>query len=286
MSWAPNDLVTDVDLQDYEAAILTQYGQTGWVPKRTKAIEDWLFPILKSRGFNPYRLRTRYEPDVVWGFTGSTYTNHTAASQDTTEDDLNLAALFATPGTDALYIGSRQPFRGVFYRILDSPSTATGAMTVSYWNGNWEAITITDGTIQVAGKTFSAGGSVTWVLPVDWAVRKVNSSVALYWVKVVVSAVPTAAKTTQVGVIRSSVLRAPTIYRTLQLIFQEAPTSGDGPWREKAEFYKDEADQALQRALGLVGGEFDTDESDQVSETESEQTAEEAGGSSWTLERA
>jgi hypothetical protein len=47
------------------------------------------------------------------------------------------------------------------------------------------------------------------------------------------------------------------VFRTLQLIFQEAPTGADGPWREKADFYKDEADAALQRALAICGGEFD-----------------------------
>lgn len=285
MSWSPNDLVSDVDLRDYEEAVLTSFGQSTWQSKRAKALEDWLFPVLKARGFDPYRLRTRFEPDQVFGYTASGYTDKTSASRDTTDDDLNLAAILATVGTDALYIGSTQPFKGLFVRMLDAVNTAAAVLSVAYWNGNWENLLLADGTIQTAGKTLSAGGSVTWLLPVDWMTRVLNSSAALYWAKVTISATPTSAKAGQVSVIRGSSLRAPATFRTLQLIFQEAPTGGDGPWRDKAEFYKDEADAALQRALLICGGEFDTDESDVVSETEAAQTVEEAGGGPYVLER-
>jgi hypothetical protein len=286
VSFAPNDLVTDTDLRDYEEAVIAGFGQTTWQGKRTKALEDWLFPILKGRGFDPHRLRTRYAADGVFAYTGSVYTDRTGVVADTSDDDLNLATVFTTAGTDALYLGSSSPFRGIFLRMLDAVSSAAGVLSVAYWNGNWEALTIADGTIQTAGKTLSAGGSVTWLLPVDWMTRTLNSSVARYWVKVTVSATPTAAKASQIGVIRASALRAPATFRTLQLIMVEAPTGSEGPWREKAEFYKDEADNALQRALLIVGGEFDTDVTDVIDVTETTQTAEEAGGGPWVLERA
>jgi hypothetical protein len=285
MSWHPNDLVTDVDLRDYEEAVVSSFGQTTWQAKRTKALEDWLFPILKGRGFDPYRLRTRVEPDLVYGYTGSAYSDLTAACMSATDDDVNLATVFATAGTDALYVGFAEPYRGLFIRMLDAVSSAASVLSVAYWNGNWEPLTIADGTVKTAGKTLSAGGSVTWLLPVDWMTRPVNGSAALYWVKVTVSATPTSAKAGQIGCIRGSALRAPATFRTLQLIFQEAPTGADGPWQEKAAFYRDEADQALQRALLIVGGDFDSDASDQVSETESQQTTDEASGGPWVLER-
>ena len=285
MSYHPNDLVTDVDLRDYEDAVMTSFGQTTWQSKRTKALEDWLFPILKGRGFQPHRLRTRYEPDRVWGSTASVFSDKTAAAKDPTADDLNLATIFATVGTDALYVGSTEPFKGIVVRMLDTVSTASGLLSVAYWNGNWEALLISDGTTQTAGKSFSASGSVSWLLPTDWMTRTINSSSTLYYIKLTVSATPTAAKAGQLGVIRGSALRAPATFRTLQLIFQEAPTGGDGPWRDKAAFYKEEADLALQRALAIVGGEFDSDESDQISETETEQTTAQVSGG-WTLERA
>src|SRR5262245_38782817 len=201
-----------------------------------------MFPILKTRGFEPNRLRTRYDPAKAWKFTASAYTDITATARSSNDDDIDLAALFATVGTDILYVGSDEPFRGVFVRMLDTVSTATATLSVAYYNGVWKSLTISDGTVQVAGKTLSGGGSVTWSLPVDWMTRKVNSSDPLYWVKVTISATPTSAKASQIGVIRSSSLRAPLVFRTLQLIFQEAPTGADGPWSDKAAFYRQEAD--------------------------------------------
>ena len=59
----------------------------------------------------------------------------------------------------------------------------------------------------------------------------------------------------------------------------------DGPWREKADFYKEEAELALQRALATIGEEFDSDGSDQTSVAEQQQTPEQVSGG-WTLERA
>jgi hypothetical protein len=150
-------------------------------------------------------------------------------------------------------------------------SSVAGTMTVQYWSGAWESIAVRDRT-TVGTKTLAAGGAVTWTMPVDWVVRTVNATEKLYWVKVTVSATPTGAVASQIGTIRASALRAPTTFRTLQLIFQEAPTGGDGPWADKAAFYRAEADAALQRAIPIIGGEFDTDESDLLSETESDAT--------------
>lgn len=285
MSWSPNDLLTDTDLVDYEASILTQFGQQDWRARRTKVFEDWLFPILKAAGFDPYRLRTRYECEAVQAYTASAYSDKQGASTSATEDDINLATVFATPANDALYLGSKAQFRGVFLHLLDSVSAVASLLTVKYWNGRWEELSIVDGTMQTNGTTLSAGGAVTWTVPVDWAPRQVNTAGPYYWAKLSVSATPTSAKAGQIGVIRASSLRAPVTFRTLQLIFQEAPTGSDGPWREKAEFYKAEADQALQRALLIIGGEFDTDVSDQVSDSESQQSVEEAGGGPFILER-
>ncbi len=286
MSWHPSDLVTDADLRDYEGSILTGFGETTWHGKRTKALEDWLFPILAGRQFDPYRFVTRVEVAQAFSYISAAYADVTGALRDTTADDLNLATVFATPSTDALFLGSAQPFRGVFVRVEDQKSSAAGTMSVSYWNGNWEALQIADGTVQTEGKTLSAGGSVTWLMPHDWAVRSVNGSERLYWVRMMVSAVPTGARAGQIATIRASALRPAATFRTLELIFREAPIAEEGPWREKAEYYATQADLALQRALPLLGAEFDSDESDQVSETEQGQTAAEVGSGGWTLERA
>jgi hypothetical protein len=281
MSFNVNDLLTDDDLVSYERNILTQFGATDWQARRTKALEDWLFPILKGQGFDPNRLRTRYECDQVYGYTSAAYTDFTSASKDTTTEDINLATVLATANSGVLYIGSKVKFRGIFLRLLDSVSSIASVMTVQYWSGGWEAVGLLDRT-SINGKTLASGGAVTWTLPVDWAVRNISDTNGLYWVKVTVSATPTGAVASQIGTIRASALRAPTTFRTLQLIFQEAPTGGDGPWAEKAAFYRAEADAALQRALPIIGGEFDTDESDLIGEDEAAaETASSSEGFLW-----
>ena len=287
MSWFPNDLVSDVDIQAYENGALTQFGRTDWEEKRRKALEDWMAPILRTQGFDIERLRTRYEADQVLGYTGAAYTDLTSAAQDTSADDLNLATVFTTVGTDALYIGSTNTFRGVSIRVLDAVSSTAAVLTVSYWADGWVNLAVKDDTAKTVGKAFSGGGAVSWRVPSGWVRRTINSSSPLYYVKVTISATPTGAKASQIGVIRRSALCAPATFRTLELIMREAPTSGSGPWLEKADYYKDEASQALQRALQIIGGEFETDDppTDQISETESEQTIETAGGG-WRMERA
>lgn len=286
MSFVVNDLVTDEDLLDYEPGLLDAFGQTTWQAKRQKALEDWLFPALKRRGFDPYRLRTRYEPDALCSYTGLAYADRTAAAKDTTADDLNLGAIFTTAGSDCLYVGSVQPFRGLFVRMLDTVSAVASVLSVAYYNGGWENLLVDDKTMHTAGKTFSGGGAVTWLRPTDWMTRAISTFASLYWVKVDVSATPTFARAGQISVIGGSSLRVPVTFRTLELIFREAPTSGAGPWREKADFYKQEAGDALQVALEICGGEFDTDQSDVLSTTEQAQTADQVSGGGWSLQRA
>jgi hypothetical protein len=287
MSWHPNDLVTDTDLLAYESGILTNFNTATWQTKRQKALEDWLGPILRTNGFEIERLRTRNEADLVLGFTGAAYTDLTSATRDTTADDLDLAAVFATVGTDALYIGSKQNFRGLSIRMADTVSAVTAKVSVANWSDAWKSLTLTDGTISTSGKSFSGGGAISWTVPSTWVKRSINGSDPLYWVKVTISATPTAAKAGQIGVIRRSVLCAPAALRTLTLIMREAPTGGSGPWMDKAAYYETEADAALQRALLICGGEFETDEppTDLISEEESEQTTAEAAGTGWRMER-
>jgi hypothetical protein len=286
MSWNPNDLVSDADLTAYESAVLTNFRATDWAEKRRRALEDWLAPILRGQGYDLAKLRTRFEPDAVQGFTASAYTNFAAAATDATADDINLATVFATPGTDVLYLGSTLPFRGLSVRLLEAVSAVAGTLTVAYWADGWTNLTVTDGTSKTTGKPFSGGGAITWSNPTDWVVRKINAVGPYYWVRVTLSATPTSAKASQIGVIRRSALCAPATMRTLLLIMREAPTGGPGPWAEKAAWYETEADAALQRALPLLGGEFDTDASDQISPTEAAQTETEVSDAPFRLERA
>jgi len=174
----------------------------------------------------------------------------------------------------------------VFLRLMDNVSAVTGTLSAAYWSGGWQSLTIADGTIHVTGKTLSGGGSVTWTMPSDWTVRTLNQSQAFYWVRLQVSAVPTGAKATQLTCIRGSALRAPATLRTLTLIMREALTGSDGPWTQKATYYETEADAALQRALLIIGGEFDTNNQDALPTDAVAATETPAGnGGGWRMER-
>lgn len=287
MSWAPNDLVSDVDVAAYESTFLGQFGVTEWTEKRARALEDWLWPILRGRGFDPERFRTRFAPTQVWGYTGSAYTDYTSAASDQTADDVPLAAIFATPASDALYIGSLQPFRGLSVRMLDDVSATTSAASVSLWCDTWRGSAISDATQITSGKSFSGGGAITWTVPEAMVTREIYS-VRGYWARVMVSAALTAGTAaTQIGVIRRSVLCAPATFRTLALICREAPAAQDGPWLDKAVWYEQQAADALERAIAILGGEFDTvTEDDIVDSDEAAQTSAEVSGvSGFTLER-
>lgn len=280
--WHPNDLVTDRDLQDYESAILTQFGQTDWQRRRQKAIDDWLFQLMEGRGFAPERFRTRAAPDKVWSYDGSAYTDQTTASG--TSDGVNLASLLSS-SAKYLYIGAKTPFRGVSIRMLDSVNSASITLTTEVWADRWAAPVVTDGT-AIGQKPLARGGALTWA-PVDGVVRRaVNSSDAMYWVRLNCSGTPTGAVAGPLSVIRRSRLAPAAIYRTLELIFREAPTSQDGPWREKADFYAQEAEKAWLRVADHIGPEFDTDDDDRIDGDENTQTAQEVTGGGWTLERA
>jgi len=277
MNWSPSDLVSDDDLLAYEGAILTLWNKGTWQTKRQAALQDWLWPILRAEGYAPRQLRTRVVPHALRAYT--------AAAWSTPTEPITLSSVWATVATDYLYIGSQELFTGLWVELLESVSAVTAALTVQYWGGAWKTLPIADGTKVTAGKTLSGGGSVRWVTPENWDTRDLDDLTApYYWVRVSVSAKPTGAIAQHLGVIRDSVLRPAAIFRTLALIFHEAPLSSEGPWTEKAEFYEREAAAAMARALPLVGAEMDVDDSNLVDTTEAEQTGAEAG-QTWSLER-
>lgn len=283
MSWAPNDLVTDADLLAYESSILTQFGKTDWQTRRQKALEDWLFPLLEARGFDPTRFRTRHAPTKVFGYTSAAYTDKTSAAG--TSDGLNLATILAS-SSDALYLGFAQPFRGALLAMHEAVnSTVDVTFGVGAWTGVWAPVTgLTDGT-KVGTKSGARGGSLTWTLPESTIRRALNSSDELYWVRITAASAPTGAQTGPVTVIRRSRLAAAVTFRTLELIFAEAPADQDGPWREKAERYKTEAEAAFARVVDTIGPEFDTDNDDAIDGDEETQTAASVSGGGWTFER-
>ena len=279
MSWRPQDLLDDADLLSYERDILSRFNVSDWQAKRTKVLEDWLWPQLRANGFAPERFRTRYTPDTVYAVTSSVYTDKTTDAKDVGADDLDLATILAA-SSDALMIGSTKQFRGVSVRMLDAVSSVSTTLTVELWQDQWRPVAITDGTQATTGKPFSRGGSITWSVPSEWVIRPVDAQTTpLYWARLRMAAVPTGAAIGQVSCIRRSVLTAPATYRALSVIFREAPMKQDGPWAERAAYYEQEAAIAMQRALALVGGEFDASEpsDDVIDPVDESQTRDEAG---------
>jgi hypothetical protein len=278
--------VSDADLTAYERTALTQFGATDWQVRRQKAIEDWLFPKLEHNGFDPQRLRTRYAPDAVLAFTGAAYTDRTSDAQGTDPDTFNLATIFATPASDALYIGGDEPFRGLSIRMLEAVSAVDATLSVALWGDVWAAATLTNNGPGGA-KPFSKGGSLTWILPETLVPRPLGPiGDRLYWAKVTTTAVPTSAKCGQLAVIRRSRLCAPVTLRTLALIMREAPAQQEGPWEQKAEWYEAEAERAWNRVQSRIGAEFDTSADDVVNRAEAtEQTSELVSGGGWQWER-
>jgi hypothetical protein len=284
MSWHPNDLVTDADLTAYERTVLTQFDQVDWRDRREKALEDWLFPMLEGRGFVPHRLRTRFEPVSVLGYTSSAYTDRTTAAN--TEDGITLSAVLAA-SSDYLYVGSDLPFRGLSVRMHDNVNAASGALTLNVWADGWVVPENPQNDTMSGAISFAKGGALTWTNPDGLVGRSVNSTGPYFWARLALSSAPTSGtKIGPVFVIRRSRLCAAVTLRTLALIFREAPTQQDGPWTEKAEWYERQANEAFLRVADQIGGEFDTDGSDAIDEAEQEQTALEVTGGGWTLDRA
>jgi hypothetical protein len=282
MSWHPSDLVTDEDLVSYEQTILTQFGQTDWLKRRAKALEDWLFPLLEQRGFNPTRLRTRHVPIAAVSLSGVTYTDRTAAVA--TENGLNLATVLAS-STDYLYLGFEEQFRGISVRMADNVSSVNATLDLRVWIDGWETPPNVQNEARSGAKAFGKGGAITWEMPEGVTRRTLNGSAALYWARLSLSAAPTGALSGPWAVIRRSRLAAPVTLRTLGLIFREAPSGQDGPWTEKAIWYAEEADKAFLRVADQLGPEFDTDGDDAIGEAERDQTAAEVSGGGLTLER-
>jgi hypothetical protein len=281
--WHPNDLVSDADLLGYERSILTQHGASEWRDRRQKVLDDWLFPLLEGRGFPPDRLRTRAAPDKVWSVSTSTYTDQTSTSQN--EGGLDLSTLLGS--SKYLLIGSKTGFRGLSFRMLAAVNAATVTASVGVWADRYVTATLTDGTL-VGQTPLARGGAVTWA-PIEGVVkRKENGSDAMYWAKYALSGAPTASTAVgPVSVIRRSRLVAAATFRTLELIYREAPVSQEGPWNEKAEFYAKQAEAAWLRVADQIGPEFDTDGDDSIDGDENNQTAEAVTGNTpFSFERA
>ena len=68
-----------------------------------------------------------------------------------------------------IYVGSPLPVRGVAVDVGTDVNDTASVLTVKSWNGAWEDISATDGTIDSAsGKSMQIDGSVDWTVPSTW----------------------------------------------------------------------------------------------------------------------
>lgn len=278
MSWTHLTLVTDADIAALEPEAghpSEPWGQTAWTAARTEAKRDlkiWIDADYASIPGASDRVRDRWAPELVFAYTGSAYTDRTSEVSDNTEEDLNLAGVFATFSTDALYVGADYEFSGLFVKVLDSLNANASVMTVKYWNGSaWTSLSATDGTIAVTGKTLSGSGRVTWTLPSSWERRTLNGSDPYYWVQVTISAALTAGTAaTQILPIRPpDALKRVAAYLSLAHICTGLAAQAATPeyWQQKADSYWTKAQDLYTRIRQGGGIPFDVNADDVIEPT-------------------
>jgi hypothetical protein len=197
MGWSALTLVTDSDLGMLEPeATNGHWKTTTWPNQRAEAKRDLKIRLETDYANIPNvadKIKDTHKADAVWGYTGSTYTDWTAEAESSDEDDLELATIFTTFGTDKLYIGHAGEFDAIQVQMLAALNAIASVMTAKYsGSGGWTSLTITDGTSN-SGKAFGKGGRITWTMPTDWQRRTLNnSSDAYFWIELTISAALTA----------------------------------------------------------------------------------------------
>lgn len=257
MSWSHLSLVTDDDIGQLEPEAIQSgapWGATTWSTARAAAKRDlkvWLEADYPHIPAVTDRVRDRWPPSYVWGYTAAAYTDYTSAAKDDTEEDVPLATVFTTFGTDILYVGCDYEFEGLWVQLLDSLNANTATLTVAYWGPTgWTSLTISDGT-SVTSKTFAQSGRITWTLPTTWERRTLNGTDEYYWVKLTVSAALTAGTAaTQMLPLRSpDGLKRVAAYLAVHHIYQGLAAQAAVPadWRAQADKYLGKAETLYAR---------------------------------------
>ena len=270
MSLIAADLVTDIDLLALDVRAGTDFGGSSLTSKRQYAVTDWLRGHLDAYGYPSNLHQSRKDPEKVWTLVSSVFADVTGAASSRDDGDIAVSSVFHGPATNALYVMSPEPYRGVFVGMTEAVNAIAAVSSVTYWNGGaWAAPTsLVDGTLITTGKSYSGGGRVVWTLPDDWAVRGVNGQFG-YWTRWTCSNTLTAATAiSQLLPLSRSRLTYPTARYALGLLYQEGIGNSRGQWQEKADLYLKLASEDLHRVLPLIADEFDVDESGGVSDTE------------------
>lgn len=248
MGWAGLTLVSDTELGQLEpeaTAAGAPWGATTWAAARTEAKRD--LKILLEADFPDVpgvadRVVDKWNPDQAFGLTGGAYVDYLNELRNDTEDDVPLATIFATFGTDRLYIGANFEFDGLAVVLKDALNAAAAVLTAKYHGpAGWASLSATDGTAAV-GATFAKSGRITWTVPSDWQRRTLNGTAEEYfWVELSLSAGLTAGTTaSQIVPVRApDGLKRVTAFLALHHILNGLAAQAAEPdrWEKKAEYY-------------------------------------------------
>jgi hypothetical protein len=252
MPWSALTLVTDAELGQLEPEAVhadAPWGATTWANARAEGKRD--LKILLESDFSDIenvadKVVDTWRPDWVYSYIASAFTDVTTAAADKTEDDLALGTIFATFGTDRLYIGCASEFEGLRVLMTATVNAIASTLTVKYSGPTgWTALTISDGT-SASSKTFSKSGRITWTIPSDWQREQLNGMAdAYYWLELSVSAALTAGTSaTQLLPIRAhDGLKRVAALLTLSYIFKGLSAAAVEPkdWLDRAVAYRDDA---------------------------------------------
>ncbi len=184
---------------------------------------------------------------------------------------MNLSTVFATFGTDKLYLGFPGEADGLQVKMLDSLNANASILTVKYSGAaGWTTLTATDGT-TTSGKVFAKGGRITWTIPTDWQRQTLHDDNAYFWIQLSISAALTAGTAaSQILQIKPpDGLKRVCAYRALGYIYKnlaaQAPSTDYWGGRAQNQFktgYWDLADAlyATMRDKGGIPIDIDNDE--------------------------
>jgi hypothetical protein len=275
------DLVTDLDLLALDVQAATDFGGSSLADKRTVAVHEWLRPQLEQAGYQPWRHRSRRVCDTAWAYRGGLYVDIGGELADHDGDALPVNSLWPAPSADAVYLGLREPFRGLYVGQADAVNSTAGVASICYWNGTWRAFgSLVDGTKGDGVLSFAQAGRLTWSRPDDWFARALNGTFG-YYVRVQVSSPCAPAAWTHVAALATSRLTYPVARYALSLLYAEGVGGSRGRWAEKSELFATQAQTDLDRVLPLLRDEFDVDESDTVDRVEASSVTPTASTYTW-----
>jgi hypothetical protein len=282
MGWSALTLVTDSDLGALEPESTNGHWKaTTWPNQRSEAKRDLKIRLETDFAHIPNvadKVIDTHQADVVWGYTGGNYTDFTSDASTSDEDDVDLSAVFASFGTDKLYVGHSGEFDALQVRMHELLNANASVLTVKYSGpGGWTSLTVTDGTAN-SGKAFGKSGRVTWSVPTDWQRRTLNGSGdAYFWIELTVSAALTSgASASQVLVVKApDGLKRFCAFQALGYIYTnlaaQAPSTDYWAGRARNQFktgYFDQADALYAQMRDKGGIPIDLDHDGVIQEEE------------------